>query len=150
MTKFPTCLLLASTLAAGACTVTTSQDIDPTQLSGVVDGVPWTFQAGETDAFLSENQDDFFATLYASSYTPCSDFDPSGPHLIVSIPKAAGDYTMGLSRSMTFVDGDLNMVAVDGRIVVDEVTSDHVSGGLHGTYDIDNEVSGQFDLHVCQ
>jgi hypothetical protein len=149
MTKLPILSALLVALAASACTITTStSDIDPGPLSGMVDGQPWSFQAGNTDAFLSEGQDAFFATLYAAPFTPCTE-DPSDPHLIVAIPKTPGDYQMDLSRNMTFVDGDQNLVAIDGRIVVDEVTSDHVSGGLHGTYDAFNDVSGQFDVTVC-
>ncbi len=149
MNNFTTCLVLSSLLAATACTVTTGTDIDATQLSGLVAGQPWTLQVGQTDGFLSANQSDFFATLYPSAFSPCGFSEPSGPHLLVSIPKTPGDYSMGFSRTMTFVDGDLNMVAVDGRIVVDSVSSDRVTGGLHGTYDFDNEVSGQFDIQVC-
>jgi hypothetical protein len=148
MTKLAALLALSLAALTGACTVTTSQDIDPTTLSGMVSGQSWTFVTGSTDGFLSEGQDDFFAVLYPKAYTACGS-EPSGPHLIVSIPKTPGDYTMNLSRNMTFADGSDNKIATDGRIVVDSVTSTHVTGGLHGTYDLDNEVSGQFDLTVC-
>ena len=67
----------------------------------------------------------------------------------MSIPKNVGDYSMNLSRNMTFVDGSDNKIATDGRIVVDTVSATRVTGGLHGTYDFDNEVNGQFDLTVC-
>lgn len=135
-------------LLAGACSVTTSQDIDPGNLSGVVGGQTWSFQAGSTDGFLSSGQTDFYATLYPVAYAACGT-EPDGPHIIVSVPKIVGDYDFDLSRNMTFVDGADNLISIDGRIVVDSVTSDHVSGGLHGTYDIDNEVNGQFDITVC-
>jgi hypothetical protein len=137
-------------LAIAGCSVSASQDIDPGALSGSVSGHVWTFQAGDTNAFLSEGQDSFFAALYPQAYAPCSSAEPTGPHLIVAIPKTAGDFDMNLSRNMTFVtNGDQNLIATDGRIVVDQVTSTHVTGGLHGTYDGDNEVSGQFDVTVC-
>jgi hypothetical protein len=140
---------LSIALGAAACSVTTSHDIDPGNLSGVVGGQVWSFQAGATDGFLSSGETDFYATLYPVAFTPCGLSEPSGPHLIVSIPKVAGDYNLDLSRNMTFVDGSDNLIAVDGRIVVDIVTATHVAGGLHGTYDIDNEVNGQFDVTVC-
>jgi hypothetical protein len=149
MNNLTSALLLTTLVAASACTVTTSKDIDPGTLAGMVDGNPWSFQTGQTDAFLSQDNTNFYATLYPSTFTPCLS-DPDLPHLIVAVPKTVGDYDMDFSRNMTFVDGDLNMVAVDGRIVVDSISSDRITGGLHGTYDIDNEVSGQFDLHVCQ
>jgi hypothetical protein len=141
-------LIALSFLLAGACSVTTSHDIDPGNLSGTVGGQIWSFQAGSTNGFLSEGQTDFYAVMYPVAYTECGT-EPSGPHIIVSVPKAAGDFNFDLSRNMTFVDGEDNLVSIDGRIVVDSVTADHVSGGLHGTYDIDNEVDGQFDITVC-
>ena len=106
------------------------------------------FVASHTDAAQSAGETDF-RELYPSSFTPCSFTEPSGPFIIVSIPKTPGDYNMDFSRNMTFVDGSDNLIAVDGRIVVDLVTSTHVAGGLHGTYDFDNEVNGQFDITVC-
>jgi len=138
-------------LALGGCSITTSTstDIDPTPLSGTISGQPWSFSTGNTDGFLSEGQDDFFATFYESSFTPCSGIEPSGPHVIISIPKAPGDYTMDLSRNMTFVDGDNNLVAIDGRIIVDTVSTTSVTGGVHGTYDDENDVNGQFAITVC-
>jgi hypothetical protein len=146
MMKFAT-LLVA--LFAGACTVTaSSHEIDPTPLSGTVSGQPWTFVAGSTDGFLSQGEDNFFAVFYPKAYTACGS-EPTGPHLIVAIPKVAGDYDMNLSRNMTFTDGSDNKIATDGRIIVTEVTATHVTGGLVGTYDASNDVNGQFDLTIC-
>jgi hypothetical protein len=138
-------------LLAGACTVTTntSTSIDPTPLAGTVSGASWSYVAGNTDSFLSSGSDNYYATLYQTAFTPCSGVEPSGPHLIVSIPKTTGDYTMDLSRNMTFTDGSDNKIATDGRIVVSSVNGTSVSGGLHGTYDALNEVSGQFTVTIC-
>jgi hypothetical protein len=136
-------------LLAGACTVTTNSSIDSTPLAGTVSGQSWSFVAGNTDSFLSSGQDNYYATLYATAFTPCSGVEPSGPHLIVAIPKTAGDYQMSLSRNMTFTDGSDNKIATDGRIVVSTVSATTVSGGLHGTYDASNEVSGQFTVTIC-
>ena len=140
---------LGLAVAASACTTSASTEIDPGALMGMVSGQTWTFAAGSTDGFLSEGQDDFFAVLYPSTYTACGFSEPSGPHLIVAVPKTPGDYPMSLSRNMTFTDGSDNKIATDGRIVVDSVTADHVTGGLVGTYDDSNTVSGQFDLTIC-
>ena len=146
MTKFASLLALSFAALTGACTITTSNDIDPTTLSGYVAGQQWTMVAGSADVFSSS--EDFFAVMYPRAYTPCSS-EPSGPHILVSIPMQVGDYSMNLSRNMTFTDGENNLIATDGRIVVDSVSSTHITGGLHGTYDLDNEVSGQFDLTIC-
>lgn len=136
--------------AATGCTISTdTMDISSSNLTGSVAGQPWSFKAGNTSAFLSEGEDDYFATLYPTAFTPCGQ-EPSGPHIIVAIPKSPGDYDMGFDHNMTFVGNDsTNKVAFDGRIVVDFATSTHVVGGLHGYYDGANEVNGQFDVTVC-
>jgi hypothetical protein len=140
---------LLLSIAATGCTIETGTTIDPTTLSGVVDGQTWTFAAGHTDAYLSEGEDEFFATLYPTAFTPCGFSEPNAPHLIVSIPKVPGDYDMGFDRNMTFVSGSRNMVAFDGRIKVDSVSATRITGGLAADYDFDNEVSGMFDITIC-
>jgi len=135
-------------LALGACG--TDYTIAETNLAGTVGGQPWTFVAGHTNAFLSDGEDDFFAELYPAAFTPCGFSTPPGNHLIVAVPKAPGDYDFSTRLNMTFVVGDSdNLVTFDGRIVVDEVTTDLVRGGLHGDFDGDNQVSGRFELTVC-
>jgi hypothetical protein len=123
------------------------QTIDPTPLAGTVEGTPWTFKTGATNAFLSD-ANGFFADFYSVAYT-CNASEPSGPALIVSIPKAPGDYPMSLQRNMTFTNGSDNKIAVDGLIHIDTVTATTVTGGLVGTYDDQNTVSGQFTLTIC-
>ncbi|MEP6861602.1 MAG: hypothetical protein ABJE66_13330 [Deltaproteobacteria bacterium] len=136
------------TVAAGCGTSDSgSTTIDAGTLAGMVYGQPWTFQAGGTDAFLSANDDNFFATFYQGAFTCGS--EPSGPSLIVAVPKVPGDYPMSLMRNMTFVMGSDNKVAIDGRVVVDSVTATTVTGGLVGTFDDQNTVSGHFTLTVC-
>ena len=142
-------LALVLGLASGACTVSTSNQIDSTPLAGTVDGYSWTFVAGSTDAFISAGQDNFFASMYPTAYTACSGIEPSGPHLLVAVPKVVGDYPMTLDRNMTFVVNDNNLVATDGRIVVDSVSATQVTGGMHAIYDGANEVNGQFSLTIC-
>lgn len=151
MTKLLACAAILTGLSAAACSSSSSDiDIAATPLAGSVGGTPWTFRVGATDAFLSRDSTEFFATFYAASYTPCVDSEPSGPHLIVAVPKAPGDYDMNLSRNMTFIGSDdRNLIAIDGRIVIDSVTATTVTGGLHGTYDGSNEVNGQFQIAIC-
>lgn len=133
-----------------ACASDDPIEIATTPLAGSVGGMSWTFRTGETSAFLSEGEPDFFASFYATTYTACTVIPPSGPHLLVSVPKEVGDYEMGLGRNMTFVDGDNNnLITFDGRIVVEEVTATMVRGGLHATYDGGNTVDGRFQISVC-
>ena len=146
--------LLLSFGSLAACTTDEggggSADIADSQLAGTVGGQTWQFAAGHTSALLSEGEPDFFASLYPMTFTACGFSEPSGNHLIVSIPKTPGEYEMGLSRNMTFVvcESD-NLVAFNGKIVVDEVTATSVKGGLVGSYDSSNEVSGRFEVTIC-
>lgn len=152
MTKTLLAALFTASLTAACGTDSGgSADVDMTQpLSGTVGGQAWTFAAGETNAFLSEGEDDFFAEFHSTAYTQCGFSAPSGNSLIVSVPKVAGEYDMGTSRNMTFVvGGSQNLIAFDGKIIVEEVTQTSVKGGLVGRYDGDNEVNGTFELKVC-
>ncbi len=126
-----------------------SVEVSDQPLAGTVGGTSWTFVAGDTDAFLSEGEDDFFALFYSEAFTACSFGSPGGDYLIVSVPKELGEYGFSLNLNMTFVVGDENLVATEGTVIVDEVTATTVSGGLHGIFDGDNEVDGQFQLTIC-
>lgn len=149
MTKLA--LLTTALLGFGACTIETGSDatIVDSNLSGVVAGQDWNFAAGHTSAFLSEGEDDFFATLYQTPFTPCGFSEPTGPHIIVAIPKTTGDFDMNFSRNMTFVNGSNNLVSLDGHVRVDSITATNVKGGLVASYDFDNEVNGMFDVTIC-
>lgn len=122
---------------------------DSTPVAGMVGGQAWTLVAGHTDAFLSKDQDTFFATLFPTQFTTCGFSEPSGNHLIVSIPKVVGDYPMSLSRNMTFVVGNDNKIAIDGHIVVTEVTATKIKGGIVSKFDSQNEVNGSFEIPIC-
>ena len=143
-------LAFISALCFTGCTTDpgTNQTIDPTPLAGMVEGQPWTLKTGATNAFLSSGSDTFFADFYSVAYK-CNDPEPSGPALIVSVPKAPGDYPMSLQRNMTFTNGSDNKIAVDGLVHIDTVTATTITGGLVGTYDAANTVSGQFTLTIC-
>lgn len=152
MNKLFAALTVSLLAAATGCTISTdsTDDIATSNLSGQIGGQAWSFKAGHTDAFLSEGENDFFAVLYPTAFTPCGISEPSGPHIIVAIPKTPGDYDMGFDHNMTFVGADnTNKVAFDGRIIVDFASPTRVTGGLHGYYDDLNEVNGQFDISVC-
>lgn len=141
-------LLLCAVLTACAAD-SGSADLKDSPLAGTVGGKTWTFQAGDTDAFLSKDEPDFFATLFPATFTACGFSQPAGDHLIVSIPKTPVEYPMSLSRNMTFVVGNDNKIAVDGTIVVDEVTASSIKGGIVASFDSSNEVNGRFEIPIC-
>ena len=147
-----TALLASLSLAACATDDSASSSTTPpdsTPVAGMIGGQSWTFVAGHTDAFLSKDSDTFFATLFPAQFTTCGFSEPSGNHLIVSIPKAVGDYPMSLSRNMTFVVGSDNKIAIDGHIVVTEVTATKIKGGIVSKFDSQNEVNGSFEIPIC-
>jgi hypothetical protein len=151
--KTLTTVLVVSMMALVGCAAdddASSKEISAEMLAGKVGGTAWTFTAGHTSAFLSEGEPDFFASLYPTAFTACGFSEPGGNHLIVAIPKMPGEYEMSLSRNMTFVVGESNnLIATNGRIVVDEVTATSVKGGLVATYDGSNEVNGRFEVTIC-
>jgi hypothetical protein len=126
-------------------------EIVDTPLAGTVGGAPWTFVTGDTDAFLSEGEPDYFTSLYASTFTPCGFSPTSENHLIVQLPMAPGEYAFSLSgNNMTFaIAPSDNLVTFNGKIVIDEVTATTVTGGLYGRYNSANEVNGRFTATIC-
>lgn len=149
MTKLFCLASLLFTFAACGTSDSGNTTIDDGPLEGMVAGTPWTFVGGGTDAFLSNGDDNYFSSFYAGAFTCGSFSQPAGASLIVAVPKVPGDYPMSLSRNMTFVNGSDNKIAVDGRVVVESVTATTVTGGLVGTFDDNNTVSGHFTLTIC-
>jgi hypothetical protein len=142
-------ICLALLVVVIGCGTDSPTQIATTPLAGKVSGQAWTFKAGHTSAFLSKDEPDFFASLYPAMFTACGFSEPTGPHVIAAIPKTTGDYELSLSLNMTFADGSNNLIATEGRIVVDEVTATRVTGGLHAIYDASNEVDGRFEVTIC-
>lgn len=144
------CVVSLSLLAA-ACGGD-SFDITDQTLQGQVGGQSWTLVAGDTSAFLSDDES-FFASLYAEDFEACGFSQPTGNSLILSIPTSPGDYELSLQRNMTFVvdseAGPDNLIATEGLIVVDEVTPTTITGGVHARYDGSNEIDGNFTVTIC-
>ena len=119
-------------------------------LAGKIGGLSWTLASGETDAFLSMGQPNFFTTLYAETVATCTGagFSVASNFLIVEIPMTPGDYT----SSVTFVvdpQGANQNLITSTHVVVDAVTATTVSGGISASYDGNNSVSGQFQATIC-
>ncbi len=138
---------------AGWAGCTPEYQITEQPLMGQLAGLTWSVGSGETDAFLSQD-DDYFALLYADSFTPCNMEAPQGvDHLILNLPKEVGEWELGPSRTMTFVvqqgDGPLNLISNEGKLRVDSITDDTIAGGIHAVYDADNEVDGTFTVAIC-
>jgi hypothetical protein len=120
-------------------------------VTGKVGGQPWTLATAQVDAFLSDQN--FWVDLSAEALASCNDFG-SGNALILTVPKNVGTYSLSLMLNGTFVvEGGAqteNLIATQGSLRVDEVTSALVRGGVNMTYDADNSVSGEFEAIVCE
>lgn len=127
-----------------------SVEIASGPLTGKVGGATWTIASAQTDAFLSD-EEGFWVDAYAENVATCGAFG-NGNHLILSVPKTLGTHRLSLSLNGTFVvegaETD-NLVATQGAIRVDEVTSAIVRGGLTMSFDANNSVSGEFEAVVC-
>ncbi len=143
-------IALSMTLLGIGCG--TDYTVSAQPLAGVIGGQSWTFVAGDTSEFLSDD-DGFFVALYAEAVEPCGFSTGQTPHMLLSVPTAPGSYDMGLQRTATFVaydsEGPVNLIATEGVIRVDEITSDTITGGIHTEYDGDNVVDGEFEVVIC-
>jgi hypothetical protein len=155
MTKLTSLLLLS--IALTACGTDDDDgggggvEIVDTPLAGTVGGQSWTFVAGDTDAFLSEGEDDYFTSLYGETISACGFAQTGTNHLILRVPMVPGEYPFSLSgHNMTFaIAPSDNLVTLDGKVVVDAVTATSVTGGIYGRYDSANEVNGRFTATIC-
>ena len=133
---------------------TSSAPIATTPLAGKVGGQPWTFASGATNAFLSADDDDYFATLFAVDFSGCSDAPQGGvTAVILSIPKTLGTRSFGLQLNGTFVvpgaDGPENLATLNGKVVVDAITDTTITGGVRMSYDSANAIDGRFEVMIC-
>jgi hypothetical protein len=145
-------LLAALALSAAACggsEPAAPLAVGTQPLAGKVGGQPWTFAHGSTNAFLSGSRPDFFGELYADGTPGCGTFSTSN-RVILAIPKAPGDYPFTTQRNGTFVvGGSSNLVAMQGRIIVEQVTTDAVTARVHMVFDGSNEIDGEFVASIC-
>jgi hypothetical protein len=151
--RLPLALLCLALVACG------DEDIDELpcevlggNLSGTIDGEAFDFAAGETSAFLSDDES-FFTEFYGEAYEACSYEQPDGSHLIVSIPTTPGEYEFTSMMNGTFVYDEggspMNEITFSGVVVVDEVTDTTVSGALCMSTG-DNVVNGEFTVDICE
>jgi hypothetical protein len=128
-------------------------EISDQPLAGQIGGAEWTLGSAETNAVLSADFSTFFVAAYGQALAPCTGAGSatSGNQLILSIPKVAGEYPLGLALKQTFYvpATNTNYVSSLGRLVVHEVTSTTISAGAHFLFDQANEVDGQFTVTIC-
>lgn len=142
-------ILLAGGLAPGCAGPI---EISDGPMSGKIGGVPWSLGSAETSGFLS-SADQFFVEAYAEVVAPCTGAGSQvrSNRLILNVPRETGNYLLGSGLNETFFvqDTGVNYVAVQGRIVVSQVTGTMLSGAGHFIFDGNNEVDGLFQAQIC-
>jgi hypothetical protein len=155
--------LLAIAVGLGGCgggSGTGGSSISSQPLSGMIDGQPWAFVAGQTDAFLSSTGTNFFANLFDMALDmPCTELQPAGAtrSLILNIPKAVGHYsiTAALNQTLAYQDpsipnnGFQNDIAYSGELDVTELTATTIKGGVEMSSGTKDSVDGQFEITLC-
>jgi len=157
---------LAAVLAAGlaACGGGSSEgtgggSISSQPLSGMINGQPWTFVAGQTDHFLSQGKDTFFTSLYDQpipAASACTPGDPPGTTrlLILNVPMKIGQFPLSLAFNQTFsyfdgVHSFQNDVATSGVLEVSALSATTITGGVKMAFGTKDAVDGQFEISIC-
>lgn len=106
--------------------------------------------SGDTDSFLSDDNG-FWATAYGEAHSDCTLDATSKSEMLLTIPTKPGDYPLGFTLTATFSVAQTSdsLVATQGHIVVDSITSTTITGGAAIEYDQDNSVNGRFTLTIC-
>jgi hypothetical protein len=128
-------------------------DIPDTPLGGIVGGQGWQLGTAETDPGQA-SEDGLWVDAYAEMIAPCTGGPSSTTsRLILTVPPAVGEHRLSATHTATFVvySGSqiANLGAMNGTIVVDEISDVLVRGGAFIEYDGENKVSGRFTISVC-
>jgi len=127
-----------------------SASIASGNLTGKVGGMSWTLAGAQTDAFFSD-ETEFWVDLYSAAPPACGS-SGAGSSVILTVPNKVGSYPLSFQRNGTFVLDNANqdnLVATEGSLRVDEITSTLVRGGVTMTYDAANSISGEFAATIC-
>lgn len=152
--------LVTSLLLSSACPPEKEEpepiDFATTPLAGTINGAPWTFEGGGTDAFLSD-EDGFFTDFFGEAEADvCNPTGTTAPRILTQLPTEVGEVRMGFSNNLTFSyedeNGDLqNDVAVSGGgFRIDEI--DEAGGTISGAIKAStngHEVDGEFTVTIC-
>ncbi len=127
-----------------------SAAIAMTPLAGKIGGQSWSLGTAETDSFLSDSTT-FFVSMYSDTFTACTGSSTQENYFSPIIPNTPGDYPLNSQGfTATFVvGGSQNFFATSGHLVIDQVTSTTVTGGINASASSDNAIDGQFTLTVC-
>jgi hypothetical protein len=152
-------LALVALVAWGCGDDEPSWTIEDQPLQGSINGQPWTYSSGQASPGFED--DEFSIDIYTGAPDPCAGFgdpdDAEDRKILASIPDTPGEYDLGWgedSHTITFFYSTeehpaMNVIATEGKLVIDEITDQTISGGLAAQYDSDNKANGRFELTRC-
>jgi hypothetical protein len=146
-------LLLTGTLAAcgGGDDDAPAYEIAETPLAGTVGGKPWTFVKGDATPMMFGDERELQIDLFPVDFETCGWDTPIASEILGTFPAEVGEYELSTGLNVTFVVDHENYWAIDGALVIDEVTDTKIRGGLHAIakHDPGNEIDGQFEIDIC-
>ena len=124
--------------------------IDEGPLSGTFNGKRWRVVSGTSERFTPDSNK-ILSTLSEVEQTTC---EPKGfEKLVLAIPFKPGVYALDLALTVHFVstNGNDDLAATEGELIVHEVSEETIKGGLYAIYNgnPNYEVSGQFTVDRC-
>jgi hypothetical protein len=131
-----------------------SYDVTDQNLQGHIQGTAWEFVSGSASEGYEEGS--LSITLYdvpPEGGDPCaSGAYPLDRYLSVQITPELQDRELSFSEPAAFIsfDGETIYldVAVSGRLIIDEISDDTVSGGLVAKTS-DSKADGMFSVPIC-
>ncbi len=120
-------------------------------LTGVVAGSAFVFASGFAMDLFEDGE--LWIELHSTpNDEPCARNFDAAPHIILSATGEPEDGPLGLANNITFAydedDGAMNDIATKGRLVIDGIQGEVLSGGLRATMG-DHHVNGTFAVPVC-
>ena len=133
-----------------------SYTISDQALQGQINGASWTAMSGSARV-SSFDENELSIEIYGEQIDdPCGfGVEPTLPFLLTSMPKETGERELsfslsgGDSQTVTFVTPPSdNLIITEGKIRLDAIGDDSVSGGFAGGQG-DDTLNGTFEVTLC-
>ncbi len=118
-----------------------------TPLSGMIEGRPWTFVAGQANAVATGGA--YNLTTYPGRYTECTSYPSLDAIYLNQVPNSVGTFALDATVNVTFAGSD-NISGTNGTIVIDAITATTITG--HGdlmSSDPATYAKGHFEVTIC-
>jgi hypothetical protein len=117
-----------------------------TSLSGMIEGRPWTFVAGQANAAATGGA--YNLTTYPSQYAECTSYPAFDAIYLNNVPNSVGTYALDATVNVTFAGSD--NINGTGTIVIDAITATTISGHADlMSSDPATYAKGHFEVTIC-